>query len=175
MSTASSQHSNPLSPRRDRPTDTSTVRWQRDVPEAIRTLGALADADYADIVTATVDEMPTDPDESVQAVLRTLPRGLVVFIALVQRMFLGLRLKLRPSPDHLLGWKIAERGENWIRIEAASWFLTGHVVMHADAGVLSLASFIRYDRRLAAFVWPPVSLIHRQVALTLARRAVRVQ
>jgi hypothetical protein len=172
MTSASPQHANPLSPRRD---SISTVCWRREVPEAICSLGALADSDYADIVTATVDEMPTDPDQFVQAVLKTLPRGLLIFIPFVQRVFLGLRLQLRPSPDRLLGWKIAERGENWIRIEAASWFLTCHVVMHADEGVLSLASFIRYDRRLAAFVWPPVSLVHRQVALALVRSAIRVQ
>jgi hypothetical protein len=94
-------------------------------------------------------------------------------IAFVQRVFLGLRLKLRPSPDRILGWQIADREENWIRIEAASWFLTGHVVMHVDEGQVSLASFIRYDRRLAAFVWPPVSLIHRQVALALIRRGIQ--
>ncbi|HEV3072428.1 MAG TPA: hypothetical protein VGY76_13500 [Solirubrobacteraceae bacterium] len=175
MFTASSQHSNPPSPRRDRRATTPIVRWRREVPEAIRSLGALAGSDYADIVTATVDETPTDPDQVVQAVLKTLPRGLVLFIAFVQRVFLGLCLQLRPSPDYLLGWKIAERGENWIRIESASWFLTGHVVMHADNGVLSLASFIRYDRRLAAFVWPPVSLVHRQVAIALVRSAVRAQ
>jgi hypothetical protein len=175
MTTASPQHSNSLPPRRDRRAATSTVRWRREVPEAIRSLGTLADSDYADIVTATVDETPTDPDEFVQAVLNTLPRGLVLFIPFVQRVFLGLRLKLRPSPDRLLGWKIAERGENWIRIEAASWFLTGHVIMHADEGVLSLASFIRYDRRLAAFVWPPVSLVHRRVAIALVGSAVRAQ
>lgn len=38
---------------------------------------------------------------------------------------------------------------------------------------LSFTSFVRYDRRLAAFVWPPVSLIHRQVALALVRGAAR--
>lgn len=175
MTTASPQHSNPLSPRRDRRAATSTVRWRREVPEAIRSLGALADSDYADIVTATVDETPTDPDQAVQAVLKNLPRGLALFVPFVQRVFFRLRLKLRPSTDHLLGWKIAERGENWIRIEAASWFLTGHVVMHADEGVLSFASFVRYDRRLAAFVWPPVSLVHRQVAIALVRSAVSAQ
>lgn len=102
-----------------------------------------------------------------------LPRWLPLFITFVQRVFLGLRLKLRASPDHLLGWKIADRDENWIRIEAASWFLTGHVVIHVDEGQVSFASFIRYDRRVAAFVWPPVSLIHRQVALALVRRGIR--
>jgi len=174
MSTASPQHSNHLSPRRDRRAATSTVRWRRDVPEAIHCLGALADTDYADIVTATINETPSrTPEQLIRAALKGVPRGLLFFIPIVQRVFLGLRLKLRPSPDRLLGWKIADRGENWIRIEAASWFLTGHVVMHVNEGQLSFASFVRYDRRLAAFVWPPVSLIHRQVALALVRSAER--
>jgi hypothetical protein len=106
---------------------------------------------------------------------RDVSRGLLFLIPFVQRVFLGLRLKLRPSPDRLLGWKIADRGENWMRIEAASWFLTGHVVMHVGEGQISVASFIRYDRRPAAYIWPPVSLIHRQVVLALVRSAIRAQ
>jgi len=142
----------------------------------MRSLGALTDADYADIVTATIDELPDrEPEQLIHMVLEGMPRGLLLLVPLVQRVLLGLRLKLGPSPDHLLGWQIADRGENWVRIEAASWFLTGHVVMHLDEGEVSFASFIRYDRRLAAFVWPPISLIHRQVALALVRRAARLQ
>jgi hypothetical protein len=175
MSTASSQHPDPLSPRRDARGEIPTVRWRREVPEAIRSLGALSNADYADIVTATIDETPAGPDQVVHAVSNGMPRGLPVLISFLQRALLGLRLELRPSPDHLLGWKIADRGEHWIRVEAASWLLTGHVVMHVDEGQLSFATFIRYDRRLAALVWPPVSLIHRQVALALVRRAIRAK
>jgi hypothetical protein len=174
-SASSSQHSSPLSPRRDGRADISTVRWQREVPEAIRSLGALANSDYADIVTATIGETSAEPEQLIEAALKGVPRGLLAFVPIVQRVVLGLRLELRPSPDHLLGWKIAERNENWIRIEAVSWFLTGHVVMRVEDGQLSFASFIRYDRWLAALVWPPVSLIHRQVALALVRSAVRAQ
>ncbi len=175
MSTASSQHPNPPSPRRDGRADTSSIRWQREVPEAIRSLGALSNADYADIVTATINQTPAEPEQLIHAALKGMPRPLLLALPFVQRAFLGLRLQLRPSPDHLLGWKIADRDENWVRIEAASWFLTGHVLMHVDGDQLSFASFIRYDRRLAALVWPPVSLIHRQVALALVRSAVRGQ
>jgi hypothetical protein len=175
MPITSAQHPDPLSPRRDNAV-ISTVRWRREVPEAIRSIGALANADYADIVTATIDERPGGtPEQLIDAALNGIPRGLLVFIPFVQCVFLGLRLKLRPSPDHVLGWRIADRGENWTRIEAASWFLTGHVVMHVDEAQISFASFIRYDRRLAALIWPPVSLIHRRVALALVRSAIRAQ
>jgi hypothetical protein len=155
--------------------DISTVRWQREVPEAIRALGVLPDADYADIVTARIGTQPTEPEQLIDAALKGVPRALLLVTPFVQRVVLGLRLKLRPAPDRILGWKIADRGDEWMRIEAASWFLTGHVVMHVDAGQVSFASFVRYDRRLAALVWPPVSLIHRQVALALVRSAVRAQ
>jgi hypothetical protein len=175
MSTASSQHPDPLPAPRETPAAVSAVRWRREVPEAIRALGALAGADYADIVTARIGETPAEPEQVVHAVLKDVPRGLLLFISLVQRVLLGFRLKLRPSPDHLLGWKIADRGEGWMRIETSSWFMTAHVVMHVEEGRISLASFIRYDRWLAAFLWPPVSLVHRQVGLTLMRRAVRAQ
>ncbi|HEV3047974.1 MAG TPA: hypothetical protein VGY13_11515 [Solirubrobacteraceae bacterium] len=173
MSTASAQRPNPLPPRRDTRAALATVRWGREVPATLRLLGALEDADYADVVTATLDATPTEPEQVVHAVLDGLPRGLFVLIVFVQRAFLGFRLKLRPSADRLLGWKIAAREESWIRIETSSWFMTAHVVMHVEEGRVSLASFIRYDRRLAAFVWPPVCLVHRQVGLALVRRAIR--
>ncbi|MHB8242757.1 MAG: hypothetical protein ACYDHN_12315 [Solirubrobacteraceae bacterium] len=174
MSTAPHQPSTPSSPRGGRRAATETVSWGRAIPEAIRSLGALADADYADIVTASLDETPGGtPEQLIEAALAGVPRSLLFLVPFVQRVALGLRLQLRPSPNHVLGWTIAERGDKWMRIEAASWILTAHVVMHADQGRLSFASFVRYDRRLAAFVWPPVSLIHRQVALALVRSAIR--
>jgi hypothetical protein len=173
MSTASPRHSNPPPASRGGRTPGSTVRWQRDVSEALYSLGALVDADYADVVTATIDATPPEPERFVHEVLDDLPHWLPLLIAFVQRVFLGLRLKLRPSPDRLLGWKIVERGGTWMRIESASWFMTSHVVIHVAAGRVSVASFIRYDRRLAAFVWPPVSLIHRRVALALVHRGTR--
>lgn len=137
-------------------------------------LGALAGADHTDAVTATIGRTPAEPEQVVRQVLNGLPRGLPLLIRFVQRVFLGFRLELRDSPDHLIGWKIADRGENWIRIETGSWFMTAHVVMHIDDGQMSLATFIRYDRRPAALVWPPVCLIHRQVGLMLARRGIRM-
>jgi hypothetical protein len=176
MFTASSQHSALHCLRRDRHAATPIAQWRREVPNAICVLGALENANYSDIVTATVDEAPSrTPEQLIQAGLDGVPRGLLLFVPFVQRVVLGLRLKLRPSPDHLLGWKIADRGENWMRIESASWFLTAHVVMHVDRERMSFASFVRYERWPAAFIWPPVSLIHRQVALALVRGVIRAQ
>ena len=152
----------------------STVRWQRDVPESLRALDTLERPDYVDLVTGMVSEaVVMTPEQWIRATLNGLPRSLLLLVPFIQRTILGLRLQLRPSPDHVLGWKIAERGGNWIRIEAASWFLTGHVIMRIADGQMSFATFVRYERFPAALVWPPISLIHRRVALELVRSATR--
>ncbi|HEY1689491.1 MAG TPA: hypothetical protein VGF95_11590 [Solirubrobacteraceae bacterium] len=175
MPATSPQHSRALSEHPDKRKAAASVYWGREIPEAIRALGALANANYADVVTATIDDTQgRTPEQLIHAALDGLPHSLLVLVPFIQRVFLGLRLKLRPSPDHLLGWKVADRSDNWVRIEAASWFLTGHVVMHLDEKQVSFASFIRYDRWPAAVVWPPISLIHRQVALALVRSATSV-
>jgi hypothetical protein len=176
MPNASPSHSRLCSPRRKRRAAGSSVRWRREVPEAIRFLDTLTDVNYADIVTAAVSETSSrTPEQWVRAMFEGVPHGLLFFVPFVQRAALGLRLEPRASPDHILGWKIADRGDNWVRLEAASWFLTGHVLVHVDRGQLSFATFVRYDRPLAALVWPPVSLIHRQVALSLMHSAARAR
>lgn len=143
-----------------------TVRWQRDIPQAISSLDTLVDPNYADLVTAATSEASSKTAEQwLRAMFDSVPRFLLSFVPFAQRVALGLRLERRASPDHVLGWKIADRGDNWVRLEATSWFLTGHVLMHVDHDQLSLASFVRYDRPLAALIWPPVSFIHRQVVL----------
>jgi hypothetical protein len=174
MSPASTPHQNQAG--RDRRGAVAGVRWQRGVPDALRALDTIESPDYTDLVTGTVSETPArTPEQWVRLMLNGIPRGLLVAVPLIQRVALGLRLERRASPDHIIGWKIAERGEKHIRIEAASWFLTGHVVIHIDHDQLSFATFVRYDRKLAAIIWPPVSLIHRQVALAVARSAERTQ
>jgi hypothetical protein len=159
---------------RERDADASNVRWSRDVPDAIRSLDTLADPDYADIVTATVSKTPQrTPEEWVRVALQGMPRGLLLVVPPLQRIVLGLRLERRRSPDHVLGWKITHRDEHQMRLEASSWLLTAHIVGHIDEGVMSFATFLRYERAPAALIWAPISLIHRQVALALVRSAAR--
>jgi hypothetical protein len=174
MSALSSRHLTARLLRRRRSGDGGEVRWQREVPQAISSLDTFAAPDYADIVTAPVGETPSKtPEQWARATVKGVPRVLLVLVPLIQRAILGLRLELRSSPDHILGWKIADRGERWVRLEASSWLLTGHVLVHIGDEQLYFATFLRYNHRLAKLVWPPVSLIHRQVALTLARSAIR--
>lgn len=151
------------------------VRCQRGVPDALRCLDTIESPDYTDLVTGTVSATSNrTPEQWTRLMLKGLPRGLLLAVPLIQRVAPGLRLELRPSPDHLIGWRIAERGDHHVRIEAASWFLTGHVIVHVAEGQLSFATFFATTATRGARR-PPVSLIYRQVALALVRSAARAQ
>ncbi len=61
----------------------------------------------------------------------------------VWRVLCGLRLRPQPSPDSLAGWHVA------------------------------FATFVRYDRPMAALVWPALSIGHRRAVPDLLRYAVK--
>jgi len=146
----------------------------RNVPEEIRTLDTLARRHYVDVFTAAV----TPPSGiSLQhwfhAVLSDGPAWVRVCVPVAQRAVLRLRLEPVASPNHPIGWTTAGRGDNWIRLEAASWLITAHIVCNVHDGKTSMATFVRYERWPAALLWPLVSISHRKVARTLLRCAVR--
>lgn len=76
---------------------------------------------------------------------------------------------------YVQGWKIANRGDNSIRLEPASWFITAHAVVDVDDGQPAIALFVRYDRPIAALVWPPVSIMHRRAVPAMLRQALRAR
>jgi len=147
-----------------------TVFQQRNVPQAIRSLSTMTSPDYVDLFTIkTHGAAGRSPEQWAHAAVDAA--GLAG--QFVWRVPCGLRLERRPSPDYVGGWKIADRGDRWIRLEAASWFMTAHIVVQVDDGQLSVATFIRYDRPTAALVWPPLSAGHRVLMPGLLRQTVR--
>jgi hypothetical protein len=151
----------------------STVVGLRNLPEAIRSHGAMANPDYVDLFNATtVGATDKSPEEWARAALEDTPTSRS---APSLWRLLGLRLGPRHSPDYVQGWKIADRGDNWIRLETASWFMTAHAVVRVDDGQLAVALFLRYDRAIAALVWPLVSITHRRAVPAMLRQALRAQ
>ena len=148
-----------------------TVVGLTNVTEAIRCLDTLASPDYVDLVTATTSQaMDKSAEDWARALLEDTPGGRS---APVLWRLLGLRLGPTPSPDFVQGWNIADRGEDWIRIETASWFMTVHAVVEFDDGHVSLALFVRYDRPIAALIWPPVSVLHRRGMPVMLQQALK--
>jgi hypothetical protein len=87
------------------------------------------------------------------------------------RYGLGLRLGSRASPERVLGWKIVDRQADSITIESRSWFLTSRLVFRTERSRVTQSTLVRYDRRIAAIIWPPVSILHRQIVPRLLHRA----
>jgi hypothetical protein len=147
------------------------VTWQREVPEAIRSLG-LSGADYSDIVTAPLPPGATpSPEQLMRDGLSVLPGALTRIVPLIHRVVLGLRVALRPSRDQPLGWSLVEGTPDHIAIEAAGPLMSARVVVHVGESHGSLATSVRYERPFAALIWGPVSLVHRRVAIALVRGA----
>jgi hypothetical protein len=151
----------------------TSVAWQRPATEAIRGLGTLAGPDYTDVFTASpIEARARPPEEWTREILEGTP-ALRRLIPVLHRLVLGLRLGPLSSPDYILGWKIADRGEDYIRLETSSWMMTPHLLFKFDADRISVGSLIRYERWLARCIWPPVSILHRRVGIALLRHAVR--
>jgi hypothetical protein len=147
-----------------------TVVQQQTIPDRIRSLSNLARIDYGDLFTATRNTANTSAEQLARAIVEGAPHELSR--RFLWRAVLGLRLEPHHSPGCMGGWKIGGRGDSWLRIEAASWFITAHVVFHVDDDHLSAATFIRYDRPVAAVLMPPVTLMHRCAMPGLLRYAV---
>ncbi|GAA0984281.1 hypothetical protein GCM10009555_057710 [Acrocarpospora macrocephala] len=138
-----------------------------NIPESIRALSSLSRIDYVDYFTLSTDADAT-PEQWARAMFGDVPSAAE---QLIWRVLLGFRLSLGRSPDTVAGWHIAERGEDWIRLEATSWFLTGNLLVQATDGQVSLGTFLRYDRRLGHSVWPPLSAVHRLLVPGVLRDA----
>jgi hypothetical protein len=154
----------------------ASAHWQRDVPDAIRALDTLERVDYGDLFTATAGEpVAITPERWARALHHGAPfrvRLILGAALLVQRRILGLRLERGPAATNMLGWRLAERGRNWFRLEAVSWMGEAHLLIHAEGRQVSIATLLRYDHRMSPLVWTPISTLHRQVGLALVRYAV---
>ncbi|AXB48642.1 hypothetical protein A4R43_19690 [Amycolatopsis albispora] len=141
-----------------------TRRWEN---AWLTATSPLPGAHYADSFSRSVDVTAT-AEQWARALFGDVPGPAET---LIWRGFLGLRLSRGASPETVAGWRIVERGEHRIRLEARSWFLTGNLVVEAKDGRLTLSTYLRYDRRLGRVVWPPLSAVHRYLAPGLLRDA----
>jgi hypothetical protein len=146
-----------------------TVVEQRSDPEAISTLPR---HDYVDLFTVKTGAAEDwSPEQWARAGV-DYAAGLAG--QFVWRVLLGLRLQRRRPPDHIAGWKVVSRDARRVVLEAASWLLTAQIVVQVGDGQVSVATFIRYDRPVAALVWLPLSVGHHRAMPGLLNQAVRI-
>jgi hypothetical protein len=141
------------------------------IPEPDRSASSLPDGDYADAFSLATGVVAS-PEQWARAMFGDIPSPAERFI---WRGLLGIRLSRGRSPHTVAGWRIAERSEQWIRLEAASWFLSANLVVRTSDGRVSLATLVRYDRGVGRIVWPPLSAVHRLLIPGVLRAAVEIR
>ena len=113
-------------------------------------------------------------EEWARAAWEGAPTPLRWFMLAGWRFVLGLRLGPRPSPDHILGWQIVESDPETTVCQLRSRFLNALNSFRIDEGRFTWSTFVSYDRPIARFIWPPVSLIHRLLVRVALRRAANL-
>lgn len=111
------------------------------------------------------------PEQWARATFEQAPRAVRWFLRAGFRFVLGLRLGPRRSPRHVFGWTIVEEGPDSITLELRSWCLTSRLLFRTHDSLLTQSTFVRYDRPVAAVIWAPVGIVHRQIIPRLLRRA----
>lgn len=140
-----------------------------DVPDVV--LAVVPGHDYVDLFEVAA---PGAIDWTAEEWARTaLENASAVGRFLAWQLALGLRLDHRPAAERVVGWRIGERGERRLQLTARSWCMTAHIVFLVAEDRLSVATFITYDRRIAALVWRPVSARHRALMPRLLQATAR--
>ena len=146
-----------------------SVHAEQPVPEGLRALSTMAAPDYLDAFTLAGGGPGSSPEQWARAMFEVVGgRGAQV----IWRGVLAMRL--HSAPDRIAGWAIGGRGPDWIRIEAASPFMAGHLLVRSTDDQVSFATFIHYDRRWAGLVWRPLSAAHRRLSPGLLTDAYRL-
>ena len=131
-------------------------------------LSTLSTVDYTDRFSVRTDADRT-PEQWARAIFGDVPN---LGELLIWRVLLGLRLSRGRSADTIAGWRVDARGDDWVRLEAASRVMTANLVVRAAGGGVSLSTFVRYDRPAARLLWTPLSAVHRRLAPEALRSGV---
>jgi Protein of unknown function (DUF2867) len=151
------------------------VHRLQPVPEVVRAVDPMAAPDDVDGFSVPVPGAGSgwSAEDWARAVFDHAPRALYHFVVIGWRVVLGLRLGPRPSPDHVIGWRLADQGENWVRLEVSSTMLEAHIVFWLDPDGLTFSTSVHYERRPARLIWLALSPVHGVVVPMLLRSAVR--
>ncbi|QKG19566.1 DUF2867 domain-containing protein [Actinomadura verrucosospora] len=133
------------------------------------------DGDYGDAFTVRVGRGDGRSAEAwMREVFERAPAPVRAFLLVGWRAVLGLRLGPRPSPDHVLGWTIAEREDGAVRLRLESALMTARLTLRLDGGAAHWATSVSYRRGSGRVLWAVVAPIHRLMVPYLLKRAARV-
>lgn len=123
----------------------------------------LSKSDYASAFAARI--IGTDdrsPEQWVRDTFEGAPRPLRWFVRVGWRYVLGFRLGPRPSPAHVLGWKIVSTTPEAIKLEVQSPLVTALKVLRVEDSRVVMTTFVRYERKSARAVWSAIAPVHHR-------------
>jgi hypothetical protein len=133
-------------------------------------------SDYADAFELTIPEPDDRPVEQwMRAGLEGAPAAVRTLIVLVHRHVLRLKLGRPADRSRVLGWRIAEAGDDVVRLRASGTLADAVIIgRRIDAPGIRLTTALSYRRpALASVVWAVVGPLHRRIAPLLLERAAR--
>ena len=142
------------------------------VSEEVQTVATLADPGYTYACELhTLGAGSRSAEQWARAVFERAPQPLRWFV--VAGWIIGLRLRLgpRPSPSHVLGWRILSNAPTVIVLGVESFMLSARLVVQVRESEVIHATLVRYERRAARIAWAAAAPIHRRVIPFLLRRA----
>jgi hypothetical protein len=151
--------------RRGARTDTAEGKARRvDVPETFRAPDTLPDPSYT--CAFEIDVAPADArsaEEWLRAIMEEGPAPVRWFILAGWIVALRLRLAPRPSPGHVLGWKILSASPTEIVIGVEGATLSARQVVQVEDARAVHATIVHYDRPAARVLWAVAAPIHVRV------------
>lgn len=135
----------------------------------------LQQADYLDVFEVTIGESDVrTPEMQARETLEHSAPPIREGIRFAHKAFLLFRLGPADSPQHVLGWRIAESTPDAVRLEANSPLMNGTLILRrANASTVQLITALHYKhRRAAAVVWRAIGPIHRAAAPYLMNKVV---
>jgi len=136
-----------------------------DVPEDIRSSGTIERADYEVAWDVTIaDGDPRSAEQWIRSMLEGAPRLLRSVILFGWIAGLGFRMGPRPSPDHVLGWKILDRSPELIVLSVEARVVgTSQFLLRVEDSKVVLVNLVQYERPWARAVWTMVKPVHQRV------------
>jgi hypothetical protein len=143
-----------------------------DVPKSALALQELEEISYSCAFEVNITSSNSrTPEQRLRVIFESAPALLRWFVVAGWVAVLRLRLELRASSDHILGWRIADRGASAIVIGAEGSLLAARQVIQVDDDKLTHTTVVHYNRSAARVLWAVAAPIHVRVIPYLLHRA----
>jgi hypothetical protein len=140
---------------------TVTTARRTDVPERILAMGPLADPSYScAFAIAAPPSGARSAENWLRGIMEGAPAPMRWSIVAGWVGVLRLRLGPRPSPDHVLGWRVVSTSPTEIVIGVEGPLLSARQVVEVQQDAVLHPTIIRYDQPAARALWGMAAPIH---------------